>query len=700
MMSTQTLLVELLTEELPPKALPRLGKTFGEHIQAGLVSRGLCSDNPAWRWFASPRRLAVTVQHVASEGAPREVVEKLMPVTVALDASGHPTEALQKKLKAKGIDVSAVPHFERKLDGKTETLFYRANLPGAKLSEVLALIVNDAIKALPIPKVMHWGEGEATFVRPVHHLTLLHGTDVVPGRVLDLESGRITRGHRFMSRGEISLTAADVYEPTLLAEGKVIPDFFERRTEIEKQLQSEASRQKAQLGEYADLLDEVTALVEHPTVYVGEFEAEFLAVPQECLILTMRANQKYFPLFDANGKLLNRFLIVSNMRLENPHNIVTGNQRVVRPRLADARFFFLQDQKVRLEARLPKLANVVFHNKLGSMLERVERLETLAGNIALLLGVNETDARRAARLAKADLGSEMVGEFPELQGIMGRYYAAHDGEKPEVAEAIEAHYRPRFAGDALPASSLAAAVALADKLDALVGFFGIGQLPTGDKDPFGLRRAALGVLRILMETPLPLDLRVLIATAASGFNPGLLTESGFQEKLLDFMQERLRNLLREVHADVEASAAVDAVLALCPTRIDQVPQKVWAVVAFAKLPEAAALAAANKRITNILKKASVASASPQPELFQEPAEKALYARICDLAPSVEQTLAQGSYEEGLYALAQLRTEVDTFFDQVMVMADEAVIRTNRLALLQTLAHLMNQVADISRLAAS
>ncbi len=696
MMTARTLLVELLTEELPPKALPRLGETFAGKIVAGLKARGLVAADASFRSFASPRRLAVTVAQVAAEAASKEVTEKLMPVSVALDAEGRPTPALLKKMEAKGIAVDAVASFERRMDGKAEALFHTAVVPGAKLADVLATVVTEAVKALPIPKVMRWGDGEATFVRPVHKLIMLHEADVVPGRVLDLEAGRTTRGHRFMSRGDIDIATAEAYEPTLLAEGKVIPDFAERRAEIERQLLAECGRQGARMDDYADLLDEVTALVEHPTVYVGEFEAEFLAVPQECLILTMRANQKYFPLFDGAGKLLNRFLIVSNMRPSDPANIVAGNQRVVRPRLADARFFFEQDKKHKLETRLPRLAPVVYHNKLGSQLERVERLEGLAGAIASQLGADASAARRAARLAKADLVTDMVGEFPELQGTMGRYYALADGEGEVVADAIQAHYQPRFAGDALPAGNVAAAVALADKLDALVGFFGIGLVPTGDRDPFALRRAALGVLRILMETPLPLQLPRLIDAAAAGFKPGLLGAEGHAEQLQEFMFERLKNMLRESGRDV---SVIDAVLALRPARIDLVPAKLAAVEAFRALPEAEALAAANKRIVNILKKAEGTPGEPDVALLQEDAEKALFRQVNDVAPLVRSHVANEDYTDALCALAGLRAAVDTFFDDVMVMAEEPMTRQNRLALLAQLAGLMNQVADISRLSA-
>ncbi|MCK0506769.1 glycine--tRNA ligase subunit beta [Aromatoleum anaerobium] len=695
-MTTATLLVELLTEELPPKALPRLGETFAARIHEGLKACGLVAEDQPFRWFAAPRRLAITVPAVRAAAPSREVTEKIMPMQVALDAEGRPTPALLKKLQAKGIAPEAVASFERRLDGKAEALFYTRVEPGASLDDVLAAIVHDAVKALPIPKLMRWGAGDAQFVRPVHKLAMLHGARVVPGRVLDLDAGRVTMGHRFMSRGEIELATAEAYEPTLLAEGKVIPDFVERRADIERQLVASAQEQGVSLGEYADLLDEVAALVEHPTVYVGEFEAEFLAVPQECLILTMRANQKYFPLFDAAGRLLNRFLIVSNMRLADPSNIVTGNQRVVRPRLSDARFFFEQDRKHTLDSRLPRLAPVVYHNRLGSQLERVERLERLAGRIAGRLHGDVAAASRAARLAKADLVTDMVGEFPELQGIMGRYYALNDGEGEVVADAIQSHYQPRFAGDALPSGNTACAAALADKLDALVGFFGIGQLPTGDKDPFGLRRAALGVLRILIETPLPLDLAALVADAAEGFGPGLLTATDFESQLLDFMFERLKNLLRDAGHAVDV---VDAVLALRPTRIDLVPAKLDAVRVFRGLPEAEALAAANKRIVNILKKAEDELPEPDVALLQEQAEKALFHAVVEVAPLVRSHVANEDYTDALCALAGLRVAVDTFFDDVMVMVEEPLTRQNRLALLRQLAGLMNQVADLSRLSA-
>ena len=692
-MPKDTLLVELVTEELPPKALPRLGETFAAKIFAGLRGRELVAATAPMRWFATPRRLAVVIPEVLVQAQERQVTEKIMPVAVAFGADGRPSAALLKKLEAKGIAAAEIGKFARRMDGKTETLYYSFAAPGATLAACLAAVVQDAVAQLPIPKVMRWGDGDAQFVRPVHKLVMLHGAEVVPGTVLDLPAGNVTRGHRFLSRGDIVLARADAYEETLRAEGKVIADFAERRAEIERQLREEAARQNAGLGEYRDLLDEVTALVELPTVYVGEFEHAFLDVPQECLILTMRQNQKYFPLFDADGKLLPRFLIVSNMRLADPSQIVAGNQRVVRPRLADARFFFDQDRKQTLASRVTRLGNVVYHNRLGSQLARIERMERMAQQIGVALHANSSLAARAARLAKADLVTDMVGEFPELQGIMGRYYALHDGEDAGVAEAIESHYRPRFAGDALPQGNLACAVALADKLDSLVGFFGIGQVPTGDKDPFGLRRAALGVLRILMETPLPLDLMELIQGAAAGFPADLLTP-GFEGALHEFMLERLRNQLREAGHAVEA---VDAVLAQKPTRIDLVPPKLQAVREFVSLPEATALAAANKRIVNILRKTDEKFGDPDVLLLQEDAERALFHQLTELAPLVNSMVANEDYTGALKALADLRAAVDLFFDKVMVMVEEPLTRRNRLGLLRQLAALMNQVADISRL---
>jgi glycyl-tRNA synthetase beta chain len=731
-MNRATLLVELLSEELPPKALARLGEAFASRIAEGLKAMRLADAGATVRDFASPRRLAVTIANVAAQAPAMEVTEKLMPVAVGVDAEGQPTAALRKKMAAKGIAPEAVKDFERRMDGKTETLFYTATVPGARLADVLAAIVADAAKSLPIPKVMRWGAGEATFARPVHKLTMLHGAAVVPGRVLDLEAGRVTRGHRFMSAGDIELASADAYESTLLDTGKVIADFRARRDDIERQLLAAAAREGARLGasraDYADLLDEVSALVEHPTVYVGEFEAGFLAVPQECLILTMRANQKYFPLFDEAGRLKNRFLIVSNMCLADPVNIVRGNERVVRPRLADARFFFEQDKKQSLEARLPRLAAVVYHNKLGSQLERSERVTAIARAIAEKLGGGESSrqAGQAARLAKADLLTDMVGEFPELQGVMGRYYALDDGLDVEVADAIEDHYKPRFAGDGLPRGKAGKVVALADKLETLVGMFCIGQVPSGDKDPFALRRHALGVIRILMEGGLELPLREGLALAMQTIAPeGRIAVSGVQPlhadeekrklaatatlnvavdpeaiaKLSAFIFDRLAVSLRERGY---TAREVDAVVSLGPQNLGDIPKRLAAVRAFSTLPEAEALASANKRVGNILKKAAGGvdgAGMVDAALLGEEAEIALAQALDEVAPQADAAFAAGDYSRALQLLAVLRGPVDAFFDGVMVNAEDPALRTNRLALLSRLHGAMNRVADLSRLSA-
>jgi glycyl-tRNA synthetase beta chain len=638
--------------------------------------------------------LAIQVPGVLAVAPDATAFEKIMPVAVALNAEGQPTPALLKKLEAKGIAVSEIARFEKRMDGKSETFFYQAAVKGAKLDEVLAGIVGDALKKLPIPKLMRWGDTDHQFVRPVHGLVMLHGDRLVPGELLGLTSRNVTRGHRFMSTGEITIANAEGYVETLRTQGKTIASFAERRESIGLQLDAKARELNATINPADGLLDEVTALVEWPVVYVGEFEAEYLEVPQECLILTMQQNQKYFPLLDTTGTLLNKFLIVSNMQVDDPIHIVSGNARVVRPRLSDARFFFNQDRKATLASRIEKLGSVVYHNKIGSVLQRVERLESLAQKIAVRLGANASLAARAARLAKADLVTDMVGEFPELQGIMGRYYALHDGEDQAVADAVQSHYQPRFAGDALPAGNIGCAAALADKLDALTGFFGIGQIPTGDKDPFGLRRAALGVLRILMESPLPLDLAELIADAQAGFTAGVLTQP-VSDPLLDFMLDRLRGLLKDAG---HAPDAIEAVLAQRPTRIDCVPAKLAAVRDFQRLPEALALAAANKRIGNILKKAEGVLPEPDVALLQEPAEKALFERVVLIAPLVRSHVANADYADALKALAAVRAEVDRFFDEVMVNVDEPLLRANRLGLLKALFEQLNAVADISRLA--
>ena len=694
--SKAPLLVELLTEELPPKALARFGEVFSAGVYAGLVQKKLVADNLAYQWFATPRRLAVLIPDVLSVAPDQEVEEKLMPVSVGLGADGSPSPALLKKLEAKGIPASELSKFTKRMDGKSETFFYTMQVAGAPLAGALSGIVSDALKKLPIPKVMRWGDSDVQFVRPVHGLIQLHGEQLIPGEVLGLQSRQQTLGHRFLSQGLITIPSADAYAETLRNEGKVVADYAERRGTIATQLAAKAQALGAQINQADGLLDEVTALVEWPVVYVGEFEPEFLEVPQECLILTMQQNQKYFPLLDKTGKLRNQFLIVSNMQVADPKHIIGGNQRVVRPRLSDARFFFTQDRKEPLASRIAKLGNVVYHNKLGSQLDRLLRVQNLATQIAHAIGADTTHVARAAELAKADLVTDMVGEFPELQGIMGRYYAQHDGEAADVAEAIADHYRPRFAGDELPGNNVGCAVALADKLDTLVAFFGIGEKPTGDRDPFGLRRAALGVLRLLMERQLPLELPQLIQWSAATFPAGTL-QPDFEPALLGFITDRLRNLLKD---QGEPQDVVEAVLGLNPARIDRVPARLAAVREFTAQPDAQALAAANKRIGNLLKKVDDLSTlgAPQQPLLTEAPEKALFDQVTALAPIVSDAMRAEAYTDALMALAKVRSSVDAFFEDVMVMAEDAKVRQNRLALLKALSDQMNAVADIARLA--
>jgi glycyl-tRNA synthetase beta chain len=663
-----TLLVEILTEELPPKSLRGLSEAFLERIANGLSGAQLSGHTKA-RAFATPRRLAVLMRDVAAEAPDRES-ELAGPSTKA------PEQAVAGFARKAGVPVNRL---ERRNTPKGEVYVARVSVKGAVLGEVLARLVEEALKSLPIPKLMRWGSGEAQFVRPVHGLVMLHGERVIPGAVLGIPAGRDTAGHRFMGAARISLKNADEYEQRLAADGKVMADFAARRSEIERQLREAAAREGGTLGEHADLLDEVTALVEHPSVYPGKFDAAYLEVPQECLILTMRQNQKYFPLFDAAGRLQPKFLIVSNMRVADPRHIVGGNERVVRPRLEDARFFYDQDRKTRLESRVPELGRVVYHSKLGSQLDRVQRIKALSKRIAEGLKTDTEAAVRAAWLAKADLLTGMVGEFPELQGVMGRYYALHDGEAREVADAIEAHYRPRFAGDRLPEHPVSCAVALADKLDALGGLFGIGQAPTGDKDPFGLRRAAVGVIRILAERRLPLALFDYVKDSA----------------LESFIYERARGYFQE---QGYSANEVEAVLSLRPERLDLVPRQLEAVRAFAALPEAESLAAANKRIGNILKQAGAVRPGFDMALLVLPEEKALAKTFKLLQGSVEKAYGDLEYTRALRELASLKAPVDAFFDKVMVMDKDARVRDNRIGFLGTLHGTMNRIADLSKLA--
>ncbi|UCV15785.1 glycine--tRNA ligase subunit beta [Quatrionicoccus australiensis] len=702
-MSTKNLLVELFVEELPPKALKKLGEVFAQTLAASLKNAGLAASTATVTAYASPRRLAAHVTDVAAVAADKPVVQKLMPVAVGLDAAGNATPALLKKLGALGADASCVPNLRRENDGKAEVLFYESLAKGATLAEGLQKALEAALAALPIPKVMSYqladGWSSVNFVRPAHGLVALHGADVVPLAILGLTSGRATHGHRFEAAVDpVVFANADEYAAKLATDGAVIASFAERRAEIARQLAAAAASAGGKPIEDDALLDEVTALVERPNVLVGQFEEEFLAVPQECLILTMKANQKYFPLLDAAGKLTNKFLVVSNISPADPSAVIGGNERVVRPRLADAKFFFDQDRKKSLESRVIGLSKVVYHNKLGTQGERMQRVAAIARAIAEHLGGGELvqHAEQAAVLAKADLLTDMVGEFPELQGIMGRYYAQHDGLNADVADAIEDHYKPRFAGDSLPRGRVGTIVALADKLETLVGMFGIGQIPTGDRDPFALRRHALGTIRMLAEGNLDLPLDSLLTVAAQAF----AAVDGFkaaESALADFIYDRLAGNLREQGYTAQE---VDAVVSQRPQRLGDIPKRLAAVRAFAALPEAAALAAANKRVGNILKKVeNPVEPTAVAALLVEPAEIALHAALVDVVPQADAAFETGDYTESLQALAALRAPVDAFFDGVMVNAEDPALRANRLGLLAHLHAAMNRVADLSKLSA-
>ncbi len=734
-MTTQNLLVELFVEELPPKALKKLGDAFATQLAEQLRAQGLASAESVVTAYASPRRLGAHISQVWRKAADKAVQQKLMPVSVGLNASGQATPALLKKLQALGADVSdpaaTVAALRKAPDGKAEALFYDSLVSGATLDTGLQKALQDAIAKLPIPKVMSYqletdcelpGWSSVHFVRPAHGLVALHGSTVVPVKVLGLTAGNSTQGHRFeASVSPVVIAHADSYAATLAQDGAVIAGFDQRRFEIVSQLARAAEKlgPSYQVLMDEDLLSEVTGLVERPNVLVCEFEEQFLDVPQECLILTMKANQKYFPLLDAAGKLTNQFLVVSNISPADASAVIGGNERVVRPRLADAKFFFDQDRKKTLESRVAGLDKVVYHNKLGTQGERTQRVRTIARAIGQQLGGDALAeaADTAARLAKTDLLTDMVGEFPELQGIMGGYYARHDGLGEEVALAIEDHYKPRFAGDELPRNLIGVVVALADKLETLVGMFGIGNLPTGDKDPFALRRHALGVIRMLAEKDLPLDLSPLLKAVSAIFgssvyiggvepsnkpkggvslSTGVFFNADVDTLVANFIYDRLAGSLREQGYSAQE---VDAVLALKPQRLGDVPQRLAAVRAFAALPEAAALAAANKRISNILKKANEVDAHVSEVLLKEPAEQALYAAMKDITPKANALFEAGDYTASLQALAALRTPVDAFFDGVMVNAEELDLRLNRQGLLKSLHEAMNRVADLSRLVA-
>jgi len=709
-MSTRPLLVELFTEELPPKALPKLGQAFAQGLHDALQALGLIGTPCVIEAFATPRRLGVKLSAVLSIAPDQSFSEKLMPVKVGLDANGGATPALLKKLAAKGWESMDVSALARESDGKQEYLVASGTAPGAKLNEALQGAIESSIAALPIPKVMKYqladGETAVKFVRPAHALIALLGTEIIPATILGLQSGRQTFGHRFLHPSALTIESADSYETQLARTGKVTASFALRRAQIAELLEAQTLKLQASIGtgpEVDALLDEVTALVEAPAVYVGTFEERFLAVPQECLILTMRLNQKYFPLFNKDtGALTNQFLIVSNMPTDKPHAIIEGNERVVRPRLADAQFFFETDRKTPLHARVAQLDSIVYHNKLGTQLERVGRVRAIAAHIANTLGADITLAERAAELAKADLTTNMVGEFPELQGIMGAYYARGDNEAPQVVQALAEQYRIRLDTPITTTNMIAAILFIAERAETLVGIWGIGLAPTGERDPFGLRRAALGLISafeqltaggvLKIQNAGPLSLEDLLATSAKQFPTGTLAEQTIPE-VRDFILERLRNQLI-LHHDRHA---VEAVLALTPP-LHQVVARVIAAEKFALSSSAASLAAANKRIGNLLKKSEGQLPAVEVRLLTEPAEQALAKAVAQAQPIAQQQFEAGDYVAALDTLAQTREAVDLFFNDIMVMTDDIAVRNNRLALLDQLHRLMNQVADISRLA--
>ena len=696
---SRNLLVELFVEELPPKALKKLGLSFASLLAETLKEQGLSSDSSVVTNFATPRRLAAHITDVEAKAADKQVVQKLMPVKVGLDAEGKPTPALLKRLSSMGLDDSVVENLRTESDGKADSLFLDITKTGATLSEGLQKAIDEALAKLPIPKVMTYqindGWESVNFVRPAHGLVALHDDQIVPVTALGLTASNTTKGHRFEAqKSVITLNNADSYAEQLRTEGAVIASFEERKADIAAQLKAAAEKEGLIAVEDEDLLDEVTALVELPNVLLGQYEVEFLDVPQECLVLTMKANQKYFPLVDSKGKLTNKFLITSNINPADPSAVIGGNERVVRPRLADAKFFFDQDRKKTLESRIESLDKVVYHNKLGSQGERNKRVVKLAGDIAKQLGDANlvTKTEQAAYLSKADLITDMVGEFPGLQGIMGRYYAQYEGLDDEVAFAIEDHYKPRFSGDELPRSQVGICVALADKLETLVGLFSIGEKPTGDKDPFALRRQALGIIRMLIDAKLPLPFDALIELALKQFNG----DADVLATIKAFCFDRLSVNLRDQGASAQE---VDAVLSLEPALLSEIPQRLAAVKTFATLAEAPALAAANKRVGNILRKVEgVVEAKVDDSLLQEPTEQALATALNTTKAEADKLFEAGDYTASLQALATLREPVDAFFDNVMVNADDSALKANRQGLLATLYQAMNRVADLSKLA--
>jgi glycyl-tRNA synthetase beta chain len=692
----KNLLVELFVEELPPKALNKLGESFANVLFESLKAQGLTLENAKVTAFATPRRLAAYVMYVKDKADDKQVSQKLMPANVGLDANGKATPALTKKLQSLGADESVVSQ----LKNDNNTLFFDALQTGVSLPDGLQKALDEALAKLPIPKVMTYqladGWSSVNFVRPAHGLVAMHGSSVVPISTLGLASGNVTHGHRFESKADkITIGHADSYAKQLLDEGAVIASFAERKAEIARQLIAAAAKENLKPIDDDALLDEVTALVERPNVLLGQFEEIYLDVPQECLILTMKANQKYFPLLDKNDKLTNKFLIVSNISPKDPSAVIGGNERVVRPRLADAKFFFDQDRKKTLESRIAGLDKVVYHNKLGSQAERNKRVVAIAKGIAALFS-DETlrkNVELAAQLSKVDLLTDMVGEFPELQGIMGRYYAQHEGLNSDVAYAIEDHYMPKSADDGLPRNQTGLVVAVADKLETLVGLFSIGEKPTGDKDPFGLRRQALGIYKLLCELGAACSFKNILMIAINNFTN--ISNENLSDDLKRFIFERITNNLLGSHTPQE----IDAVLSLDPDCLTNVPLLLDAVHDFATLSEAPALSAANKRVTNILKKSEgELTGIVNTSLLQEPAEKALFDALQTVNPQAYKLFESGDYTASLKSLAALKAPVDDFFDNVMVNADDADLKNNRLNLLKKLHVGMNLVVDLSKLA--
>ena len=710
-MNKAPLLLELLTEELPPKALKKLGQSFSDGITQSLKNQGLLSETSVITSFATPRRLAVHISEVLEKAPDRLVQEKLLPVSIAIDSSGQATAPLLKKLASLGHPDTSIASLERQGADKAETFYLTLNVTGVELSKGLQTAIDLSLSKLPIPKVMRYQIAPGTqqvqdieFVRPAHGLLALHGSKLISVKALGLTSGDTTLGHRFLSSGIIKIEHADQYVETLRNSGKVIANYEERLQTMRSELMQASQGKQVLMPD--SLLEEVCSLVEWPAVYICQFEEEFLAIPQECLILTMQTNQKYFAMTDVNGKLSNQFLIVSNIATKTPEAIISGNERVVRPRLADAKFFYEQDRKKSLIDRTPLLSKVVYHNKLGTQLERTERVAKIAGLIAHLLkashpAIDVSLAERAAKIAKADLLTDMVGEFPELQGVMGRYYALNDKEHPDVAAACMEHYAPRFAGDLLPTTDTGTVLALADKLETLVGIWGIGLAPTGEKDPFALRRHALGICRILLEKKLPLNIRQLIQGTLDQFSQAEVKENAKLDLIHQFILDRLRAYLKDQSLDSKAYSTneVDSVVSQDPQVFDDVLERLKAVRRFSCLDAAPVLASANKRISNILKKVDFEIPKVVDQtLLTIDAEISLAKALDKIMPTVNKAFEQGHYTDALQSFATLRDDIDRFFNDVMVMDPDNALRNNRLALLSNLHSLMNQVADIGKLA--